>query len=138
MPSSGLEELANVVASSGLASGLANRVPTPQQMDYATPMPRPASKAPLMIGLGGIVAVLLGVIGYLLFTKSTPPPAAPVVNPGQGPVATPIVVELTSPPAPMRPAAVPTATPTPAATILPDTGRRGDPHSENRRTGPAA
>ncbi|QOV87811.1 hypothetical protein [Humisphaera borealis] len=89
LPSSGLDELANVVASSGLASGLANRTATPR-VDYATPATPKSSKTPLLIGVGALVAVLLGVIGYLLMSRSTAPAPAPApVVTGPAPVPTP-------------------------------------------------
>jgi hypothetical protein len=65
--------LANVVASSGLSSGLSNRRPTPTA-DYAPPAAKPASRLPLLIGGGAVVAALLGVIAYLVVSR---PPAAP-------------------------------------------------------------
>lgn len=89
LPSSGLDELANVVASSGLASGLANRTAT--RPDYAQPAPKQhPQRLPLMIGVGGVVALLIGVIIYLLVSRtSTPPVAPPQQNNTAGPVDTP-------------------------------------------------
>jgi len=83
LPSSGLDELANVVASSGLASGLANRVATPSA-DRAQPMGRPPmTRTPLMIGAGALVAVLIGVIIVLLASRSSnTPPTKPPVDTG--------------------------------------------------------
>lgn len=93
LPSSGLDELANVVASSGLASGLANRTATPQQPDYnARPaVPAAKNKTPLMIGLGALVAVLIGVIVFLVINRGKDPAPTPAANTntGPGPVPTP-------------------------------------------------
>ena len=90
LPSSGLDELANVVASSGLADGgLANRRPTPVA-EYATPAATAAAgKMPLLIGGGALVAVLVGVIGFLLISRQTTAPAPPPKAPtGPGPTLT--------------------------------------------------
>ena len=88
LPSSGLDELANVVASSGLASGLANRVATPR-VDYATPSAAKSSKTPLIIGAGALVVALLGVIGYLLMSRSPAPAPTPQINNIPAPIPTP-------------------------------------------------
>lgn len=85
LPSSGLDELANVVASSGLASGLANRTAT-RPVDYAvTETGKSASRTPLIVGVGITIAVLLGLVVYLLVSRPSNPTPAPNANTNTGP-----------------------------------------------------
>lgn len=94
LPSSGLDELANVVASSGLSSGLSSRGAT-RPIHYAQPAPaKPAgSKLPLIIGgVAGAVVVLVvvGVVAWILTSgsSSAPTQARPGTGTGPGPVPT--------------------------------------------------
>jgi hypothetical protein len=91
VPSSGLDDLANAVASSGLSSGLANqpRGSRPTTVDYAKPgtVKPPASKLPLVVGL----VVLLAAVGagaYFLLKPAAPTPPVPGGS-GPGVIATP-------------------------------------------------
>ncbi|MDB5295297.1 MAG: hypothetical protein JWO31_1280, partial [Phycisphaerales bacterium] len=81
VPSSGLDDLASVVASSGISSGLVNRRPTPGGLDYADPgtaAKRPGTKL-VIVGLSAIVA--LGLLGFVGFRLLAP---APVTAPAVG------------------------------------------------------
>jgi hypothetical protein len=76
----GLYDLADAVASSGLSrSSLQNRPPTTAYAGPETvkPAPPPPSRTPLLIGAGAIIAVLLGVVVWLVLGRGTPAPQTP-------------------------------------------------------------
>src|SRR5688500_15807094 len=77
-PGSGLDELAEIVASSGLARGALTK-PARGAAKPETPPAKPGVKSnpmmPLLIGAGVIVVALIGVVIYLLGRPTAAPPA---------------------------------------------------------------
>jgi len=59
---SGMDELANAITSSGLASGRLDVPPPPP------PEPKPRNHAPLLIAAAVLILVLFFIVVYLLFT----------------------------------------------------------------------
>src|SRR5581483_1706167 len=87
VPSSGLDQLADVVASSGLNSARLRRAATPAEIQAKPPENR--NVKPLLIGAGALIVILCGALIYLV-TRNSSQGAAPAPHPDASAAVLPV------------------------------------------------
>jgi len=96
-PGSGLDAIAEVIASSGLSgSGLSQRQIQQQREAYELP-PKKNLLMPLLIGAGVLILILAGAVVYLAVRSSSAPSAAPSSPSGPSADAQPAQPDTTTP-----------------------------------------